>query len=184
MGRLWTKIHIKTWPKQSWMRKSEACKPERGSSASQAHGCCFNAGLLQQFVTMGAEQAMQHLSAIHGQLSNKIEVQRQSPRCMFLKEKVEEEEGEEREKEQRKRAATWENGPPGPGCRNEGFPTSSVFVRLHLQGNTGEGDGTSFVYLDKEMEEERGRQVRKEKWERMQSCARAALCLLRGDSLP
>ena len=113
---------------------------------------------------------VQHLSALHGQLSNKIEVQRQSPWCMFLKEKVEEEGGEEHEKEQRRRAATCENGPPGPGCRNEGFPTSSVFDTI-APGIQVKAMETSFVYLDKEMEEERGRQVRKEKWERMQSCA-------------
>ena len=73
------------------IRGLQAGDERRGSSASQAHGCCLDAGLLQQFVTMGAEQAMLQLSVLHGELRKIFEVQRQpapvTPRCMSLKER-------------------------------------------------------------------------------------------------
>ena len=47
----------------------QAGEGRRGSNASQSNGCCFDATILQQYVAMGAEQAMQQTSATQGEFS-------------------------------------------------------------------------------------------------------------------
>ena len=89
----------------------------RGSNASQSHGCCFDAAILQQFVALGAEQTMQEFSAIQGELSNRFEVPSQPApviRVHAPKGQVEEEGGDWDEEE--RKSASRDLGPPVPGC--------------------------------------------------------------------
>ena len=78
------------WQKRSSMRKIrglQASDERRGSSASWAHGICFD-----------AEQAMQQLSVFHGELNNIFQVQHQPAPGTLVhapKGKVEEEGGKE-----------------------------------------------------------------------------------------
>ena len=50
----------------------QAEEGRRGSDASESNGCCFDAAIVQQLVSMGAWQAMQHLSAPSWEKSAKV----------------------------------------------------------------------------------------------------------------
>ena len=66
------------WSKRKWIWKSETCRDGiRGSNVSQSNGYCFDSAMVEQFVTMGAAQARQQLSALQGVLSKKKKVQHQ-----------------------------------------------------------------------------------------------------------
>ena len=55
--------------RQSWIRKSKNCKRENadgGSDASESNGCCFDAAIVQQLVSMGASaKVMRYLVSQH-----------------------------------------------------------------------------------------------------------------------
>ena len=135
------------WPNQSLMvkiRGLQAGDGRRGSTASQAHGCCFDAGLLQQFVTMGAEQAMQ-LSALHGELSNIFEMQHQPAQVtpVHVPKRNEEEEGGENMK--RNRGAARRVAKVNQGAAMNLFRLVLFLILQPLpRSNAGDGDGDEF----------------------------------------
>ena len=126
------------------IRGVQAGGERRGSSAAQAHGCCFDAGLSHQ------RKAMQQLSVLHGELSN----------TKVPQGKVEEEGGEGNEEEQRRRAASREHGHQCQGAAMEGFLLVLFLILLHLQGRHVKAMETSLVHLEKEMEVEADRFAR------------------------
>ena len=63
----------------------QAGEGRRGSDASESNGCCFDAAIVQQLVSMGAWQAMQHLSALHGEISESYEVPCQPARATLVR---------------------------------------------------------------------------------------------------
>ena len=71
------------WPKRSWKRKSEACKPERrGSSASQYNGCCMGPTFLQSFLTPGAGSSLCFSKTSSARRMRRSISQCQSPQCI------------------------------------------------------------------------------------------------------
>ena len=130
----------------------------RGSSASEAHGCRFDAGLLQQFVTMGAEQAMQHLSVFHGEPSKVFEVQHQpTPVPVRVPRGKEEEEGRKMRNEMDHQCQDHQC----QGAAMKGFWLVLFLILLHFQRIQVNAMETSLVHPEMEMEVEADRFARR-----------------------
>ena len=70
-GRIEGRVTLRKRPAEleNEIQNLQASEERRGSSASQSNGCCFAPAILEQFLTMGAAQAMQQLAYIHGEVS-------------------------------------------------------------------------------------------------------------------
>ena len=90
------------------IRNLQASEERRGSSASQSNGCCFDPAILEQFLTMGAAQAMQQLAYIHGEVSKVYDGQhRPEPTAPEREAGAEEKEAWEEEWDDERMANGW-----------------------------------------------------------------------------